>query len=138
MQSMAIIQMIMKNTDMMKDMTETRTSLLVATKKSAVASMIAIAVSSASLLHQTQQTKHIPKRRSMIPVTSNAYLSCPLALSPKNTHIPPPPMNKIRRRARAVKARHLAHLLMRYMKRTERISPVIISKIHVFQVPAIS
>lgn len=93
-------------------MIETKMSLFVSMKKSAEASMMAIAVSNDVLLHQIMQTKIKPMNKRIPPPIINSLLEFE---KPEYNINPPPPKNEIKRRATAHMARHLAQLLINHM-----------------------
>lgn len=104
-------------------------------KKSADASMMAIAVSNDVLLHQIMHTKTKPMRSKIPPPIINPWFEFD---KPEYNMNPPPPKNEIRRRPTAHKARHLAQLLINHMNPIAESIPVKRMAHNVFQVLVIS
>lgn len=124
----------------MKYPTDTAINLLVSIMKSAVASMIAIAVSRDYLLHQSAQSVQSPNRIKTPPVIKRAVFisgeppAIECFVKPIKTHAAPPPKKESNIIPTATKARHLAQLLMSHMNIIEIMSPVKMRATFVFHV----
>jgi hypothetical protein len=139
-QADATIHNMKKMTVTKKYVIETKISLFVSIKKSAEASMIAIAVSNDFLLHQSMHMKSNPNRTMIAPPMKNPVCFSPAAsvYKPARAIAAPPPKNVSKIMMQAHMARHLAQLLMSHMYVIETMIPVTKMQSIVFQVFAMS